>query len=412
MTKHVRLLLPIFICLCPSFSTSQTQNYEVSVNTITVWVRVLDKHGQPVQGLRAEDFSVFENGQSVALSCFEEIGTEADVDVSMGTTSSETNEQSGRRRLMIYLDLFSINGAEYDDLKPMVEKFLTAVPKDRWDVTVAAFAPDGKLRILVKPTGDFQKVYSLLSRLPTQSQRDLDMIKKSNEIEKILKLLAYGIEDREMILKKACQTAKHFATEERQISQYSLKALETLMAALSKEEPAEQKIIAHFSAGFNSDPGRIYYELIEKMSGSDTTELYMDIPECKKDLSFHPSRNVQNAMGGMNRSNVTLYSINTRAFYPGSVLQLQNTTVNLNEASILADYRFFQQKMAEESGGLFFPNLAKFNQGMNSIVNDLEHQYVLCYRQPEQKDKTDYRKITVQCKKPGVGVRHRKGYIP
>lgn len=405
MLKCLKILSLILFPLQPFLSAAQSQNYEVTVNTVTVWVRVVDKAGQPVQGLSAKDFEIFENDKNVPLTCFEETGGEESI------KSGSENETFVKKRLVVYLDLFSINGSEYSDLRPAVEEFLNSIPQAFWEVMMVAFAPDGKLRVLIKPTNDFRKVYPLLEHLPPQSRRDLDIVKKNNEIVSMFRQLQSGINE-EMILRRACQIANRYAAEEREISQHSLKALETLMDTLSSEDQSEQKVIAHFSAGFNSDPGRVYYEIIEKMSGINLDELLFNIPECKRDLSFHPSRSVQNTLGGMNRSNITLYSINTRALYPSTAIQLQNNTVNINEDSILTDYRFFQEEMAKESGGLFFPNLRKFNQGIGRIIKDLEHQYVLCYRQPKEEQKTEYRKITVLCKKPGVYVRHRKGYIP
>ena len=409
MKNRKWFLITILIGLYSSHSQPQTQNYEVSVNTVTVWVRALDTEGNPVQGLSIEDFEMYENKLKVPLTCFEEIGGQASEASATTTDNVVPKEPLPKKRLVFYLDLFSLSGAEYNDLRPAMNKFLGTIPQKNWQVMMAALMPDGKLRILVQTTDDFGKVRSTLDHLPAQSMRDLEMVKRSKEIEGILRLMQ-GTE-REGIIRKACQTANLFAIEERDTSMHSLKALDTLMESLSLEEPAEQKVIAHFSAGFNSAPGRVYYEIIEKVAGVDLDEIQFQMPECGRDLSFHPSRNVQKTMGGMKRSNVTLYSINTRALYPGLAFQRQNTTINISESSLLSDYRFFQEAMAEESGGQFFPNLRKFDENINKVMNDLEHQYILCYRQPEQKVKSDYRDIKVRCKKKGVEVRHRKGYM-
>jgi VWFA-related protein len=403
MKKYLSLLFTTLLCFQSTYLIPQTQTYEVSVNTVTVWVRVLDKDGSPVKGLKAEDFEIHEDKQKVPLTCFEEVG------VPKTDASSASSESISKKRLVIYLDLFNLSSAEYDDLRPTVNKFLETIPEERWEIMMAAFLPDGKLRILVQPTNNFDQIRSMLESLPPQSRRDIDLVKKIKDIETILRF-NQSI-DQERIIRRACQIANGFANEERGISQFSLNALDTLMDSISKQEPSEQKVIAHFSAGFNSEPGRVYYEMIEEILKLDLDELSLNIPECRRDLSFHPAKNVQKTLGGMNRSNVTLYSIHTRTLYPGLAIQLLNSTVNISESSILSDYKFYQEAMAEESGGKFFPNLLKFNQNINSMLMDLEHQYILCYRQPEQSAKSEYRNIKVLCKKSGLEVRHRQGYV-
>ena len=71
MKNQKWFLITVLISLYSSHSQPQTQNYEVSVNTVTVWVRALDKEGNPVQGLSIEDFEVYENKVKVPLTCFE-----------------------------------------------------------------------------------------------------------------------------------------------------------------------------------------------------------------------------------------------------------------------------------------------------------------------------------------------------
>ena len=92
----------------------------------------------------------------------------------MATTDEAFPKESvAKKRLVFYLDLFCLSGAEYNDLRPAVNKFLDAVPQTNWEVMMAALMPDGKLRILVQTTDDFGKVRSTLDHLPAQSMRDL-----------------------------------------------------------------------------------------------------------------------------------------------------------------------------------------------------------------------------------------------
>jgi hypothetical protein len=62
------------------------QQYEVSVTTITVWVKASDKSGNAFRNLAAADFEIYEDNKRMESTCFEEIGTSI-------VTQSETADQ-------------------------------------------------------------------------------------------------------------------------------------------------------------------------------------------------------------------------------------------------------------------------------------------------------------------------------
>src|SRR4249919_3527960 len=67
--KYSFVLLLLSFLLPPVFS----QDYEVAVTTVNVWIRAVDASGNPVTGLTQADFEVYENGKKMDPSCFEEI---------------------------------------------------------------------------------------------------------------------------------------------------------------------------------------------------------------------------------------------------------------------------------------------------------------------------------------------------
>ena len=52
------------------------QSYDVSVTNISVWIKATDSSGNPVAGLTAADFEIYEDGQKMVTTCFEETGPE------------------------------------------------------------------------------------------------------------------------------------------------------------------------------------------------------------------------------------------------------------------------------------------------------------------------------------------------
>ena len=132
-----------------------------------------------------------------------------------------------------------------------------------------------------------------------------------------------------------------------------------------------------------------------------------------KTPNFELAKEVRNSIGKLNRLNVTLYTINTRG------LLLTDTDFSRKDrlpqgAKDWQTARDFQDSLvqiAEETGGVSFYNSQNFTHGFHQVLRDLDHQYLLCYRASEHKKKGEYHRIKVSCKKPGVHMRHRNGYV-
>lgn len=387
------------------------QDYEVTVSNVTVWIRAIDKSHQTVMGLTPDDFEVFEDGRKVDLTCFE---APAQVSSEDANAPPIENHQEEPQKIAFFLDLFNMSKQEYQELLPVMDDFLGLIPAGRKEITTVALTPEGKLRVLISATRAPKDVQSLLHRLPVETDREMQLQKNNIELAAILRDANEIPEMREAYLHRACLTARQFTEQEKQISTESLKVLDAYVKQLSEKEPDRQKIVIHISGGFNSDPGRAYFDVIEglvKKWGDDVEKLYFQIPDCRRDLSFQPTRDVKNTMTGMNRSNVTLYSISTRSKYRGMNLLLQKATLTNNENSIMVDYKFFQQQMADQTGGLFFPNLKKFRSGLEEMLSDLENQYEVCFKPSADTANGKYHTIRVTTKKPGVLLRYRKGYV-
>jgi VWFA-related protein len=74
------------------------------------------------------------------------------------------------------------------------------------------------------------------------------------------------------------------------------------------------------------------------------------------------------------------------------------------------DYQDSLSHIAQETGGLSFQNSQNFKVGFDSVLTDLNHQYLLCYRPPDHKKQGQYHSIKIVSKRPGVNIRHRLGY--
>ena len=133
------------------YSPSRGQDYEVSVTDVNVWVKVVDSTGTPVQGMKKEEFEIFEDGKKMNSECFEETAissmndSEKSVEESSGTSIASKNTT---RRFVLFLDLFNTTHVEFERIRPKTDEFLDQISKLNWEVMLVAYLPSGKLGVI------------------------------------------------------------------------------------------------------------------------------------------------------------------------------------------------------------------------------------------------------------------------
>jgi VWFA-related protein len=114
----------------------------------------------------------------------------------------------------------------------------------------------------------------------------------------------------------------------------------------------------------------------------------------------------------MTKSNITIYSINTRGIYSGeSDPRHEDYWFVTNDPTVQMDYQDSLASIATETGGLSFLNTSNFAKAFDGIVSDLNHQYLICYRPPDHKNRGEYHNIRVTCSRKDVHLRYRQGYV-
>ena len=117
-------------------------------------------------------------------------------------------------------------------------------------------------------------------------------------------------------------------------------------------------------------------------------------------------------IGRLNRLNITLYTFNTRGLITSDP-DASKTGANRGAIDLQAVKEFGDSLdvIAQETGGTSFNNSQNFKLGFSNVIQDLDHQYLLCYNSPEHKDHDKYHKINVKVKQPDVKARFRNGYL-
>ena len=415
--KNVAILCLVFLVMSPFLLPAQ--EYQVEVTNIQVWVKAMDSSGKALEGLTQQDFEIYEDEARMDPTCFEETRMTEPQAIAGKSESVEVNAPApapaAARKFVLFLDLYNTSPSEYGLIRPKMQEFVDQLKDRDAEIMVAALTPAGKLGIIAPFTKNLEAVKDLLNRAPSNAKRDQKVRNNERKIELVFTNMNENTAD--TMFRTAYSLARQYADEERTEGEFSLAALESFAAHLQELRRGEHAVILFVSGGFNADPGRFYYDVIDKIAESrgytvGTSSWRSVMPNSVRQISFDIRREVQESVGRLNRYNVTVYSINTRGMYvPGGSISAFDRDFIVQDTSYLQDFQESLAQIADETGGTSFMNSQNFKLGFDRVLEDLDHQYMICYTAPLHAKKGQYHKIKVVVKKPDIKLRYRLGYV-
>lgn len=425
MGRNLFLLCSVLIALALGSSKVIGQvDVEVFISLVNVWVKAVDSSGNPVTDLKQEDFEIFEDGQKMTIECFEQQTLDL---------AKEPAAVKDAPKFVIYLDLLNTDAGDLLFIKPKLVEFLDQLSPLSYEIMVFALLPNGKLGVVRPYTRNTVQVKATIEQAKGNPALDGEFRTNETQIRALLNRLepepdpVISIEDltragrdpivdrNNQLLRAAHTLTEQFARQERSRAEVALHALESAGLYLAKKHEGAHTIIIYLSGGFNADPGRHYYDLVEQTAERKglifDRQVYALRSGKTEPERFDMTKLLQSTLGKLNRLNVTLYSIGTggMATLADASRGVSNPDSNIGNTNLEGALHDSLRTVANETGGLAFANSQNFKVGFDRITADLSHNYLLCFTPPEHKT-PQYREIKVVCKRPGVSVRHRKGY--
>ncbi len=422
MSMSLRKCFPVFLSFTLLLSITGAQDYDVSVTTVTVWIKALDKSGKPVTGLTQSDFEIYDEGKAVSPTCFEESvpaapQSEPESTQSAPAESGTTAPSVSRKTIVFLFDLGNTSQTEFLHLRRKATEFVDQL-SGTWNMTLVSLV--GPIfEIHAEGTSDAQVILSELETMNANYMRDLNAIKNRRDLAEILHLAATGRQDRQLIerlISEVCGVAREYALQEKRESFQWMDSLKQLDKYLKKQTPENHHAVLLFSGGISTNPGRHYFDTIKDSDIvrefiEDEWDFVREFPECAYEGGTDLQKEFKKLVGKLNRNNVTVYTVNSR----GPINDLLETVresdrkFKSSDLEFLDEYQDFMISMADDTGGLSFENSLNFKKGFDAILSDLNYQYVLCYTPPKPEKEGEH-SIKVKVKKPGIKLRHRNGY--
>jgi VWFA-related protein len=374
-------------------TASGSQNlyrFRVESELVLVNVVVRDKQGKPVTGLKAEDFTLQEEGKPQKISSFdfENLDT-APLTGAIGPTQQVTNESpleparpmitrkdaedamSNKRVIVLFFDLSSMSPDEtqraVDSARNYIEKKMTASDM----ISIISLA--SSLRLDQDFTPDRARLLRVLKRFTHAEGQGMDAGPTGD---------ADGI----------AETGDAYTPDETEYNQFNtdrkLQALQSICQVLAKFN--QKKSVIYFSSGMTQ-------------------------------TGIENEAALRAAVNTAVKANVAIYTLDARgleAMPPGgsaATASLRGTAMYSGAAvQNQLDANFASQEtlttLASDTGGKAFLDSNDLGQVFDRVQRDTSVYYVLGYKSSNAVKDGKYRRIQVKINRPGLNLDFRKGY--
>jgi VWFA-related protein len=437
MWLHLRK--PTFFALAISLYAQQTAPTSGSIPAPTIRVTthmvlvdavVTDKQGNPITGLRPEDFIVEENGKAQKVSS---LTTPAETMPAVanplppGIYSNETQYRSPGKPITVML-LDALNTPFSD--QAYARRQMLAFVKEQMKPTdrMAVFTLTGSLNVLQDFTSDPQILYTALQRYRPQTQQFASGAPPTASAEPGAATAGSTVASLDASTPPPSDAGSSLGAPRGQgapsstlitSAQEALQAFEGTQIAYAKDQWAVMTLnalnsLARIMGGL---PGRknliwvtgdLPFSFIPEDRVMTEAELSEDLPSLNtRRVDEHSAGNyaatfrqshaeeIREVAARFASAQVAVYPVDARGLSISTDIDSQET----------------MREMARETGGRAYVNQNEIKMGVQRAFQDEYAAYTIGYYPENKKYDGKYRSIKVKVKRDGVEIQSRKGYF-
>lgn len=383
---------------------------QVNVNKALVPVVVRDKQGHTVDGLKVEDFQVFDNDKPHAISAFniEHRGTpepgpeSATSSGEMPAAPANSAPQSAVQPGRVVVFLFDDMHMSFDDL---------AYARKAGAKEIAGALTGSVLGGVVSTSG---KVNSGLSSDPAKLQQAMASLSPRPTDKSDCPSISYYQAD--LMLNKHDSEANADALSQVLNCDPGINPQTDLPEAARLAESAARRAL---SLGFQDVESTLattseIVRSMAKLQGQRTLILVSPgFPAIEQESRTMESRLIDLAA----ESNVTISALDARGLYTTALVASDDTHVvpvqsrSEFHASAMKANENVMAELADGTGGTFFHNSNDLDAGFKSLTEAPEVIYVLELSLDNIKPDGSYHRLKVKVNREGVDVQARRGYL-
>lgn len=391
---------------------------KVKSNLINIDVIVKDKKGKYVADLKAEDFTITEDGQAQKIEFFDAPATPGESRKSGDTTAPAsategTSATPTRNYIALVLDSQT---TDITNLKPVREGAIKYVREQVTDAdAVAILSVTNGLQMLQPFTQDKAKLIASIEQLGSPDAKTLEQKEIAENIASLRDFLNNNPTPDSITTNAAGSAAARVL-----IAQQVLEQFIRLRTALSLQQARPVlAALAAIAEGLRPIPSK---KTVVLFSQGFVTPAVLDWQ-------------VQSTIDIANRANVAIYIIDSaglRASAPASggvvppsplagvsaitnqeqrIRAVGGETVfdNVRQEGQSREYDILY-RLSGDTGGRFLKNNNDIGAGLERINEEIQARYTLAYRSTNQNFDGTFRKVKIEVRRPDLQIVSRSGY--
>lgn len=420
----MRLLSPaLILCsLLPLAAIAQDNavtTLRTNVRLTTVDVVVTDGKGNPIHGLKADDFSVLENKKGQKLTSFEEHGTVAPATYDKPRPGVFTNATAARGGVnnVLLIDFLNTPATDQSYLRAQIAKFVMSQPPNS---RTAIFGMGSSLHLLQDFTSDPAELKAILLHVGTK----FSPLINPKDVPQDSAIQAYSNLYQSMMNSGSAALAADMAGKIQALNDFSTREQSVLTRNKVLLTLDELTAVAKNLSGVNGRKN-VYW-----LSGSFPSYIQRDANTTGSPFKGNEDMGpyVQDTMNALATAQVALYPIDARGqgMKPSMTGDISNPTnfaarqvVNSSTSFTPEDDAFntaqFQEHatmndLAEATGGKAYYNTNDITGAIADAQKLGSQYYTLTYTPPLDAKPGKYRDIKVEVKGKGMHLAYRRGY--
>lgn len=401
----------------PQKTPDQDEVIKVSSNLVNFDVMVKDKKGKAVTDLKAEDFSLFENGVRQNIEFFDATltgGNDRKPAAIPLTTEAAGPMKLQRNIISLVLDGQTTEGQHLKKVRDGMTKYIKEHISN--SDAVAIFAISGGLQLLQSFTDDKAKLIAAVDKADgiATGSKTSELRSMNESMATLRDQLAAGptgvVESNE----------GGSALAQALISQHILAQYVQMRSTLSAQQT--RPVLAGLAA---------ICEGLRSIPGKKTLVMFSQGFVAPQNLDWQ----VQSTINIANRANVTIYVIDSSglvggtpqsgALVPGSALSGISAATNqedriragagesvfdISRQEGLNRQQDLLYRISGDTGGQFIKNTNDISVGLGRIDEEIRSRYTLAYRSTDPNFEGSFRKVKVEVRRPDAKVVARSGY--
>jgi VWFA-related protein len=385
----------------------------VEVNVINIEVYATDKAGNRVNGLKKEDFALFEDGKPTEITNFAiaEASAAPEASPQGSVAAPEAAVPDGGSpavpdnplSLVLFVDNVHLHPGSRTRALEQVRRFLSQNVRKGDRVMLATGDPE--LHVRQPFTDDLAALDAALRGMELLSVRGGEADRaRSTALRTLISIQELNVQQGDPCGLDVLTPVESYAESTRDDVLRALKSLTLLVNSLAGVPG--RKAVIHISDGLPVNPGEELFEVLFKACGGTA------MLDAQK---FGTAGNLSALTAHANANRVTLYPIQASGLQGNAAAdaELERSEKDLQDPTLqsmkTANFQSSLSAMASDTGGRAILNANDFLPDLGRVRQDFSNYYSIGYASVHTGDGREHR-IEVKAKKPGIKLRYRQGY--